>query len=150
MIGSFTFRIALPIATMMGPGSDVTTLEAAEPPVTSHNCGTGSSINLLEDDPQFQLSEDADSSSSVADFVCAKGLQQLMDTARVLIDEHFTIAGPIGLSLETDPEIDDQWISVRIPAGGNIRQSYWDFKQDWLREAPRELSGMIRINPVVG
>jgi len=90
------------------------------------------------------------SARQVDDFVRLHRLESAVASADALIREHFTVAGDLEYRVSVDPEIDDQWLVVRVPASGNIRESYRQYKDEWLRQVSREVSGKIRISPVVG
>lgn len=94
--------------------------------------------------------EEINGVSSVEEFIQSRGLGSYLNVFQSLIEKHFSPSGPLELSYQEDPEIDDKWISVTFGVKGDIPGKYRSFKQAWLSIIPRDLSGFMRVSPVVG
>ena len=72
---------------------------------------------------------------------------ELQDTIS-LIHEHFAVAAPIDLSVETDPETGEQWLEVSVAARGNVANvadARRRYNRRWHATAPGKITDNVRL-----
>jgi len=87
-------------------------------------------------------------SPAVQDFCRVRGLLPELQGTLSLINEHFAIAAPLALTIETDPETGDEWVEISVAARGSIvevAEARRQYNRRWLASAPKKITDNVRL-----
>ena len=90
-----------------------------------------------------------DTETELQAFVREHHLAGYIESACQLIDELFTVEGPIIIEKKEDPEFPDEWVSLRIKVLGNLDsvvESYNKFTAGMVTIVPAESSRKISLS----
>lgn len=84
----------------------------------------------------------------VEEFCRTRGLLPELQDTLSLVTEHFAVAAPLGLTIETDPETGEQWVEISVAARGNVAEvaeARRRYNRRWLASAPKAITENVRL-----
>jgi len=86
--------------------------------------------------------------AGVQAFAAKHGIQGYLDVAVKLVERHFTVDAPLGVSRIDDPESGSEWIEICARVLGDVpsvQAAHSKYTRDWLASVPLERSSLIRL-----